>query len=244
MAQAYVEDRLMKKYAMRNYYQKNARAKKRAIRAGFPRTYTKPYGGNGRITARAILSSLRRRGRRTGTVRTRRFRGRGDYFGPLAAKWGGRLGSVAGQVIGGRLDKWTGLGDYAPNAEEIQCALNLGTSVTPATMGNAGQGGRVTTMRHREFIRNVVVPHTGAGGYGANGSGSFLKLFELRLQPGLPVDQAENEDAGVYEATKGGFANWLPEMAQRFEQWQPRGMIFEFKSNYSDNTNFVMGYVD
>lgn len=53
-----------------------------------------------------------------------------------------------------------------------------------------------------------------------NSASAFVNTA-FALNPGIPL-------------TQGGFSNWLPNVAQQFEQWKPLGMSFMFKSTSSD----------
>lgn len=53
-----------------------------------------------------------------------------------------------------------------------------------------------------------------------NSSQAFVNT-PFALNPGLTL-------------AEGGFCNWLPNVAQQFEQWKPKGIVFMFKSTSSD----------
>lgn len=126
--------------------------------------------------------------------------------------YGSRLGSVVGEgaerlfnAMGGTAGvkaAVSGLGSYKIKHNSL--ILNEGNS--PPSVVNTKDGRFI--IRHREYIRDVIVP--------ANNNGAFV-VTGFKVNPGL-------------QAT----FPWLSSIAQNFQQYRLNGCLFEFKSNYSE----------
>lgn len=140
------------------------------------------------------------------------------YYKESDRGYGSRLGSVIGEgaeklfdAIGGTagVKAIAGLGAYKVKANSL--LLNEGNS--PPIVKNAKDGRFI--IRHREYLRDIVVP--------ANNNGAFV-VQGFKINPGL----------------QSTFP-WLSTVAQSFQQYRMRGMIFEFKTNYSEYNNAQPG---
>lgn len=109
-----------------------------------------------------------------------------------------------------------GFGDYVKPSYDIRRNSLLGMGNDPPAIKNAKDGSFI--VRHREYLQDII---TGTPGQFINTS--------YKIQPG-------NQDSFP----------WLSIVAQSFEQYQLRGMIFEFKSTSADalsSTNTALGEV-
>lgn len=167
------------------------------------------------------------------------IKGRGSYYAnyptyspygyvPYAAStakkekrgYGQRLGSILGEGAEMLVNKIAGFGDYvaAPFARNIKKnSLNkLAMGQDPPTVMNSSHNNVI--VRHREYLIDVV---TGTAGAFNNRSWA--------INPGVPETFP-----------------WLSGIAQQFEQYKIRGMVFEFKSTSADalnSTNTALGTV-
>nr|QXP07777.1 MAG: putative capsid protein [Arizlama virus] len=151
-------------------------------------------------------------------------RGRGDYYTTF-----GKFGQKAGHIVGGVADTVEAAAKYALPyvapllgfGDYVQSTYPLKKNTLamgndPPVIKNAKDGR--TILRHREYLQDIV---TGAAGE--------FNINSFVLQPG---NQATFP--------------WLSQVAQAFEQYKLRGVIFEFKSTSADalnSTNTALGTV-
>lgn len=130
----------------------------------------------------------------------------GGAFGPVGAAAGGLLGDLAHTLV----HKVTGFGDYSlPNFDIAENKL-LETNDPPVVINN----GKEFIIRHREYVGDL---YSGvAGSSGAPAPTPFTNRV-FNLNPGLLATFP-----------------WLHQVAKRFEQYKIEGMLWEFKSMYSD----------
>ena len=143
--------------------------------------------------------------------------------------YGQRIGSLLGEGAEKLLpmvaDKFLtplimgGLGDYAPVpfARNIKSNTLAKGGMDPPTIQNSRM--QSVIIRHREYLGDLISSAT---------PGAF-SLTSYNINPGLP------------EAFP-----WLSQISTCFEQWKPRGIIFEFKSTSADalnSTNTALGSV-
>lgn len=144
-------------------------------------------------------------------------KGRGAY----KKDYGSRLGSVVGEGLQELLTqinpmKLIGFGDYSRPTYAVKENTLLANGMDPPEIRNAKDGRFI--LRHREFLGDVIT-----------GSAGVFKNTSYRIQPGLAASFP-----------------WLAPVAQQFEQYVLRGMIWEFKSTSSDalnSTNTALGTV-
>lgn len=168
------------------------------------------------------------------------YSGRGAYFGrtygsmagtALGSMAGGLMGGAAGAGAGGSLGSY--LGGIAGNALEnraIDMAMNRVAAYRGrgSYVGNSLMGGQMMrpvssatdetgdiTITHREFVQ-AITP-TSAG---------FQTQFFQQLNPGLT-----------------GFAPWLSQIAQYFEEYEMIQCVFEFKSLVTEGNSTAAGEV-
>lgn len=163
---------------------------------------------------------MARRRTRKRVRRTRRYRGRGGYWGELGnavltgggAGLGGLIGTAGGPLsavgasVGGmaghKLANVLGMGAYAVNRNSLT-GVDEGNAVPG--FGNMSQGTRV---QHREYVGDII----------ATGSNNF-SVTAFPLNPGI----------------SGSFP-WLANLAINYQQYEWMGMIWEFISTCSDDT--------
>lgn len=184
-----------------------------------------------RVAKRKTVSTKRRTGRVPVryTRRTTVIRGRGGYWADLKKRWaegggthkeafsnaggmigssvGGGPGSVVGSVLGGLLNRAL----YAITGfgdYKIRQNVLLDETNGPPRIVNRG---KEFVMRHREYIQDM---------YSASGAANSVSAFAIQsypIQPGNVVTFP-----------------WLSSISDKFEQYRIEGMIFEYKSMYSD----------
>lgn len=168
--------------------------------------------------AKARAAPKRRKS--TAAPHFRVVRGRGGYaedWANTGREWGGKFGGLAGGVA----DLATSIADKVGPAVEglgaykvkYNTLYKLGEGNSPPIVRNAKDGRFI--IRHREYLRDVIVP--------ANNNGAFA-VTAFKINPGL----------------QSTFP-WLSSVAQSFQQYKLRGMIFNFKSNYSEYNNAQAG---
>lgn len=170
----------------------------------------------------------RRRYSRTSTVR-RSVRGYGGYWDNVKKRWGerggayksgftnagaalgssvgGKSGAVAGGLLGGLLNRAL----YALTGfgdYKVKSNALLDETNGPPKVINRG---KEFVIRHREYIQDM---------YSASGAPNSVSAFAIQ---GYPIQP-------------GSFTTfpWLASISDKFEQYRVEGMIFEFKSMYSD----------
>lgn len=117
----------------------------------------------------------------------------------------GDIGSSLGDAAEGALAKWFGHGDYELKSNSLVSAITSGSTM-PKFNNNGSRGLRIT---EREYLGDVV-----AGAL--SGSATVFSNSSYVINPGNSVTFP-----------------WLSTIAQQFEQWEPNGIIFEFKSTSS-----------
>lgn len=166
-------------------------------------------------------------GRSTASDMYGKMRGQGDYYraggstGFRKVKDASRgIGAQLGRNIGGRFgfgDEGAKLGGYAHSLFKQLTGFgdykikknSIMMGTDPPSFGTLGRG---TIIRHREFLGDVISSPT---------AGAF-QLASFPIQP-------------AYTNT----FPWLGQIACCYEQYQLRGMVFEFKSTSSDALNSV-----
>lgn len=119
----------------------------------------------------------------------------------------GTAGSQMGKALGGRLAQIVGFGDYTVktnNLATVGFAVPEGEAV-PQFIGN----GHETSVRHREFIKDIVIP----------GAPAAFTNQTFRINPA---------DAVTFP--------WLAAVAAEYQQYRFNGLVFEFKTMSSDIT--------
>lgn len=122
----------------------------------------------------------------------------GGYFGPIGARIGKGVGRFLGSV--------TGFGDYKVNSNSLM------QNQVPVF----ASAHEVTTIKHREFIRDI------------NGTVNFT-LQSFPINPGM----------------RATFP-WLSNVAKNYDQYRFRGVLFEFKTTSGTavgSTNTALGTV-
>lgn len=115
---------------------------------------------------------------------------------------GGPTGAKLGALAGGALARITGFGDYQVSANVLSNkAMVLRDDQTPAFNVKGG----VTTITHREYIRDVV------------STGSGFSVNTLAVNPG---------DKTVFP--------WLCEIARKYQKYRFKGLVFEFRTMSSE----------
>lgn len=135
----------------------------------------------------------------------------GSLGGYLGGSPGGIAGMGIGAYLGSKFSQLVGFGDYQIKANSL-VDLPMGSQL--AAFGNMELG---TIVRHREYIRDVVVPAA---------PGSFANIT-FALNPGL----------------SGSFP-WLATIAGQYQEYQWMGCVFEFRSTSSETaTGLALGSV-
>jgi len=122
------------------------------------------------------------------------------------------VGEKIGRTLGGWAQKAikaiTGFGDYQLPNYELQKNSILDEAGSPPAVHNAGHE---FIVRHREYVKDIT-----AGSLESAGASNF-KIEKYSINPGM-IDTFP----------------WLASVAQNFEQYEIQGMLFEFKSMFSD----------
>lgn len=122
--------------------------------------------------------------------------------GALGAKYGGGFGSRLGRMAGAGVSAITGYGNYNVAANSVSRTATSMDMVPQFTKGEHS-----VRVRHREFIKDIVVPADGA---------------EFNLESWL-----------INPANKDLFP-WLGQMSRQYQQYRIHGMVLVFKSMSSD----------
>lgn len=130
----------------------------------------------------------------------------GSVFGPA----GGLLGSAAGGLLQNIIHKVTGFGDYTLPTYNITQNKLLESNDPPIVQNN----GKEFIIRHREYIGDL---YSGVAGSTGSPAPSPFKIQAFNINPGLSATFP-----------------WLANVASRFEEYSLEGMLFEYKSLYSD----------
>lgn len=130
----------------------------------------------------------------------------GSVLGPGGSLVGGALGSLAQSLI----HKVTGFGDYTLPNYNVTANKLLETNDPPIVKND----GKEFIIRHREYIGDI---YSGVAGSSGNPAPSPFKIQSFSINPGLLETFP-----------------WLANVAGRFEEYSIEGMLFEYKSMYSD----------
>lgn len=151
-----------------------------------------------------------------GTAGMRTATGYGDYDLGSGSSLGAHVGAWLGDKAQQLIKSVTGFGDYVKPAWNPKQNSLLSMGQDPPIVKNSPEGNFI--VRHREYLQDII---TGT-------PGQFV-VTSYKIQPGL-------QDTFP----------WLSVIAQNFEQYKLRGMIFEFKSTSADSlnsTNTALGEV-
>ena len=130
----------------------------------------------------------------------------GSAFGPV----GSLLGGAAGGLVHKLVHKVTGFGEYTLPSYTVTSNRLLETN-DPPTVQNEG---KEFVIRHREYIGDI---YSGVAGSSGAPAPSPFKIQAFDINPGL-IESFP----------------WLANVAARFEEYRIEGMLFEYKSMYSD----------
>jgi hypothetical protein len=131
----------------------------------------------------------------------------GNMVIPGSGSVAGGLASKAGNWLGSGLSRILGFGDYEVSNNSL---IKTGGAIMPGEAIPAfGVMGQATTVRHREYLMDIVVPSTPS---------SFTNT-SFSVNPGDPATFP-----------------WLASMAQQYQQYKFNGLVFEFKTLSSDIT--------
>lgn len=122
--------------------------------------------------------------------------------GALGAKYGGNIGSRVGRMAGAGISAITGYGNYNVGMNSVSRTATSMDMVPQFTKGEHS-----VRVRHREFIKDIVVPNDGA---------------DFNLESWL-----------INPANKDLFP-WLGQMSRQYQQYRIHGMVLVFKSMSSD----------
>ncbi|QMW68961.1 capsid protein [Crucivirus-495] len=186
------------------------------------RTGKRGRGGTQRYTRRRRTYT---RGRGCGRVVMTPYgtiSGMGGYYSDAAAKFGGGLGSMAGNALGrlagGAFESITGLGAYSIRQNSL--ALEAGYGVPEVQ--NVPQFEGAVIVKHREYLfdlTSAAIPN------GSNASP--FKLESFAINPG-----------------NSALFPWLASVAANFQEYRLLGMIVEFKDLSSNiSTTLSLGSV-
>lgn len=140
------------------------------------------------------------------------FRGSGGYYDSSFVKRMSKAlpaGSFekAGSMVGGPIGGWAGsmLGKIAGFGDySVSSNSLIGEGQSPAMMHS---GSDITVVRHREYIMDIQSSVTPNG----------FQNVVYEIQPGLETSFP-----------------WLAPIAQQFEQYTVRGMVYEYKTLFAD----------
>lgn len=144
----------------------------------------------------------------------------------IGSKIGGMLGnSELGSKLGGMaetsLGRLFGFGDYTVSQNSLMKAAISQDMASANVVPQFGTHGRGVRLQEREYIGDVV------SGALVNGSSTFTNIsYTLN-----PLNQQTFP--------------WLSTFAANFEEWEPHGIVFEFKSTSSEfnGTSQALGTV-
>lgn len=122
--------------------------------------------------------------------------------GALGAKYGGGVGSRIGRMAGAGVSAITGYGNYNVASNTVSRTATSMDMVPQFTKGEHS-----VRVRHREFIKDIIVPEDGA---------------DFNLESWL-----------INPANKELFP-WLGQMSRQYQQYRIHGMVLVFKSMSSD----------
>jgi len=130
----------------------------------------------------------------------------------FSSDYGARLGAVVGEGIQSFANA-IGFGEYEIQQNSCLTMIDMGT--TPPRVKNS-KSGEATIIHHREYITDI------SSGTGATGAVSNFKLQTFEINPG-------NSDLFPFAAR----------IAQNFQEYEVRGVLFELKSLSSDYASAV-----
>lgn len=187
------------------------RAKATSSASAKKASYSKGYAAGRAYTGMGAYRSA-------STRRAANVRGRGDYkFSKrvqpsLGARAGAFLGDQAGSLLGGLLGNLPLVGPALKvmglGDYKVRSNVLLDETNSPPRVVNHG---KEFVIRHREYITDI---------YSASGSANTPSPFAIEsfnINPGL---------ADTFP--------WLADVASNFEEYRIEGMLFEYKSLYSD----------
>lgn len=124
------------------------------------------------------------------------FRTIGSAFGPKGAALGQAISTI------------TGYGSYNVDHNTIMTSTQIGAAAENIPTFSKGSHG--STITHREFIRNVIVPNDG---------NEFQNTVER-----LAID-----NANIFP--------WLSKLSTRYQRYKVKGMVFQYRSISTDYNN-------
>lgn len=157
-------------------------------------------------------------------LRPRRYsiRGRGGYWDNVRSRWGQGGGKMqgafrqAGSILGGPIGEQAGglinRALYALTGfgdYSVRKNVLLETNGPPSVINRSN---KEFVVRHREYITDIY------SSTGSNNTPSPFGNLEFPINPG---------DSRTFP--------WLSSIADKFEQYRIEGMVFEYKSLYSDS---------
>lgn len=132
----------------------------------------------------------------------------GGSLGPAGMGPGRQLGGKLGSNLGSRISRLVGFGDYTVKENSL---FKEGMAIPPGeAVPSFGVLGQATRVRHREYIRDIVVP----------ASPMAFTNTSYVVNPGL---------ASSFP--------WLAALANQYQQYKFNGLVFEFKTLSSDITS-------
>ena len=137
----------------------------------------------------------------------------------LGGAAGGLIGNRgAGMQLGRQVERMLGFGDYTIKSNSLFKKDEAGQSIVPQFSNQ----GRTITVRVREFIGDVKAGATLSGG------ATTFDVKRFRINPTDPATFP-----------------WLSIVGTQFDQWEPNGIVFEFRSTSSEynGTNQSLGSV-
>lgn len=168
----------------------------------------------------AAASAAPKRSYAAPSRRTYAVRGHGDYWTDVKKRWGTGGGSMKGAFetagkalggpVGGALGGLLNRGLYALTGfgdYTVKHNTLLETNGPPSVINS----GKEFIIRHREYIGDI---------YSASGPANTPSGFVNQVYPINPGNSSTFP--------------WLATVADRFEQYRIQGMVFEYKSLYSD----------
>lgn len=141
-------------------------------------------------------------------------------LGGIGRKIGNRFGlGELGETAGKGLSKLFGMGDYTVSSNSLMKMGNMSANDVPMFTKDGKRGIRVT---EREYLGDIY-----SGGVLVNGSTTF-DLNNFTVNP---------NDVKTFP--------WLSTISQCFDQWEPKGLVFEFVSTSSEynGTSQALGTV-
>lgn len=135
----------------------------------------------------------------------------------IGRKIGSGIGGFVGDLAQKAIQKITGFGDYTVHSNSLYDGALVKSNGPPSFAARPGRGGMVYNHRHREYVCDII----------SAGASFSLKSF--------PISPSNTE-----------LFPWLSIVAQNFDQYQFKGLIFEFKTNSGTavaSTNTALGTV-